>query len=190
MDKNSKPTQKFDDQVKDTQVNQSTEKELEQLQNEIKTLAATIDKVEDEKLKLENSLKKALADYINLEKTIDNRIEIRAMHLKKDLAKGIIEVLDDLKYAYDAQTQIEMTAEVKAWAEGMFQSADKLNKALESIGITKMILNVGDEFNSSLHEAVAVVPGEKNGTIHEIVQAGFMLGEIVVRPARVVVVKA
>ncbi len=47
----------------------------------------------------------------------------------------------------------------------------------------------GERFDPQLHEAVAQLPveGAKSGTVVEVYQRGYRLGEVVLRPARVVV---
>src|SRR5581483_471564 len=48
---------------------------------------------------------------------------------------------------------------------------------------------VGERFDPQLHEAVAQIPAEgaESGTVVEVYQRGYRLGEVVIRPARVVV---
>ena len=47
----------------------------------------------------------------------------------------------------------------------------------------------GERFDPQLHEAVAQLPveGTESGTVVEVYQRGYRLGEVVIRPARVVV---
>ena len=47
----------------------------------------------------------------------------------------------------------------------------------------------GERFDPQLHEAVAQQPveGAESGTVVEVYQRGYRLGEVVIRPARVVV---
>lgn len=176
---------------KDSNTN-SLEERILVLEAEIKELATTIDTVEDEKLVVENQLKKALADYQNLERSIGGRIENRVVHMKKEMAGEVIAVLDDLVFAQQARDSLQLSNDEAAWADGMLGLGVKLEKALEGLGITRITTEIGGEFNANYHEAVAVIDPQKGdvpGTVKEIVQHGYLSGEIVIRPARVVVVK-
>jgi len=169
-----------------------TDEKLKEFEAELKELALTIDSVEDEKLEVTNQLKKALADYQNLERSISTRIETRVGHLKKGMAESIIEVLDDLKFAQEAKAKLNLRDDELAWADGMVASVRKITKALDVLGVTEIEVKAGDEFDANKHEAMAVVEaeeGDEAGTIKQVVQTGYEFGELVIRPARVLVTK-
>ena len=66
---------------------------------------------------------------------------------------------------------------------------ESLKRNLEALGIVQVGAQ-GDEFNPDVHEALTAVATEDQGaanTIAEVVQVGFVKGERLVRPARVVV---
>lgn len=168
-----------------------THEELEQLRAQIKELALSIDEVEDEKLEITNKLKKALADYQNLERSIENRMEIKLRQLKKGLAESLIPIVDDTKFAIEASEKLDMTAEVKAWVSGTIDTLEKMKGALSELGVEVVVVTKGDEFDSSIHEALTVVngTGQKSNTVVEMIQPGYVLGDQVIRSARVVVAK-
>jgi molecular chaperone GrpE len=178
--------------IKDGKIKEDIEIKFLKLEDELKQLAGTIDTVEDEKLEVTNQLKKALADYQNLERSINSRIETRVSHLKKGMADSIIEVLDDLKFAEEAKKTLSLSENEESWADGMVASVRKINKALDVLGITEIEVEVGGEFNANKHEAMAVVDAEEGdvaGAIKQVVQTGYEFGELVIRPARVLVTK-
>lgn len=153
----------------------------------IKQFADTIDKLEDEKLLIQNQLKKALADYANLERDLDKRIEARSVQMKLQIAMTLMNVLDDISLAVSASQNLKLNEEGTAWLEGIKATLSHIEKAVSEFGIVRMEVNKGDPFNSSMHEALGTVNEGEKGKIHEIIQPGYMLGEIVVRPARVIV---
>lgn len=164
----------------------------DQIEQEVQNLAQAIDQVEDEKLEIENKLKKALADYQNLERSIATRIDNRLVHLKKDLVGGIMESLDDLMFAQQAREGLQLSEDTASWADGILGITQKLEKSLAEIGVETIPVERGGEFNANLHEAVAVVDPEKGdtpGSIKEIIQKGYKIGEFILRPARVIVIK-
>lgn len=167
------------------------ENRILELESKIKELALTIDTVEDEKLEIENKWKKALADYQNLEKGIENRIQIKSVSLKKDLAAGLMEVVTDVQYMKKAKDDLgELSDAVSAWVNGTYGAFEKLEKVLDRLGIELLQVKKGDKFDSSVHEAIAVLPeGGKNDEIIEVVQPGFKIDGVIVQNPKVVVCK-
>ncbi len=161
------------------------------LEEKIKELALTIDEVEDEKLEIENKLKKALADYINLEQGIDRRVQSRLEQVKVDLGRSIIEIMDDFFYALEASKKLKLDESTKAWMQGISSTIGKMKNVLGTLNIEMMNVQKGDPFDFSKHEALGTVEekGLKEDTIQEVVQPGYMMGENIVRPARVIVCK-
>ena len=159
------------------------------LEKKVQELAGIIDQVEDEKLEVENKLRKALADYINLEEQINRRVETKVEQEKFDLAKGLIEILDDFYYALQAGRKLKMDDATKAWMEGIESTIEKMRKILENFGIKMMDIKEGSSFDTAKCEALGTVKQGKNNTVQEVIQPGYTMGENVVRPARVIVCK-
>ncbi len=161
----------------------------EELEKKVQELAKIIDQVEDEKLEVENNLKKALADYINLEEQINKRVGMKIEQEKLSLAKNLVEILDDFYYALKASENLEMNESTKSWVEGVKSTIGKLSKILETFGIKMIEIEKGLEFDSSKCEALGTTKEGKENTIQEIVQPGYTMGNHIVRPARVIVCK-
>ncbi len=159
------------------------------LEKKVQELAGIIDEVEDEKLEVENKLKKALADYINLEEQINRRVEMKVEQEKLGLAKNLIEVLDDFYYALEAGKKLKMDEATKSWMEGMNSTIEKMRKVMESFGIKMMNIEKNMKFDSSKCEALGTTKQGKDNTIQEVVQPGYTMGDHIVRPARVIVCK-
>ena len=73
--------------------------------------------------------------------------------------------------------------------EGMTLIHQKFMKTLESQGVTKIEANNAD-FDTDLHEAVAMVPGmgdDKKGKVIDCLQQGYKLNDKVIRHAKVAV---
>jgi molecular chaperone GrpE len=163
--------------------------ENEKLREEIRKLALTIDEVEDEKQEKENQLKKALADYQNLEKGIDSRVNSRIFQERKKIAQDLMEIFDDIKFGVQASQKLELGEDAQAWLEGVVGTMNKIERALDKIGVSVIEVEKGDKFDTDTHEAIAVVDeGDKN-TIHEVIQQGYELDGSVIRAAKVVVNK-
>jgi molecular chaperone GrpE len=98
----------------------------------------------------------------------------------------VLGVYDDLGRALQAAEQGD-PATIVPGVRGVRES---LERSLEAIGVRR-VGDVGDAFDPAHHEALAVVPageGREPGVIAEVFETGFLRGERLVRPARVVVV--
>jgi molecular chaperone GrpE len=160
---------------------------VDQLEKKIQDLALTIDKVEDEKLKVENQLKRALADYHNLLKDYEKRDKLRLGQIKRDLFDIIVPTLDALMLAEVTSRDIKMDQKGESWLQGILATIEGMKKGLKEMGFEQYAPKKGDDFDSDIHEAVATVSQGEKGKIYDTVQPGYILDGLVVRPARVVI---
>lgn len=186
--KNKKDTQGVT-KIKGNEIKQ-LEREIARLENDIKELALTIDKVEDEKLEVLNQLKRALADYQNLEANTQKRLNLLFLQSRKSLAEKLIPVVDDITMAIKAKEGVNFDEQSISWANGVIELLNKLEKSLEEIGLKKFVPEKGTNFDPSVHEALTVVESEKGGLIYDVIQPGYILDDVVIRPSRVVVTKS
>jgi len=126
---------------------------------------------------LENQLKRALADYQNLEKRMAEEKSYWIKIANKDLLLRLLPGLDNL-----------ILAEKHTQDEGIGLSIKHFIDILENEGVKK-IETVGKDFDPKLMEAITTQEGEE-GKIIEEVRAGYMLYESVLRPAQVIVGKS
>ena len=130
--------------------------------------------------------------YIRLQAEFDN-FRKRTLREKMDLVqsggadvlKSMLSVLDDIYRAMDASQKSD---DITSLREGEKLVAQKFCDALRQKGVTEIEAQ-DKEFDSDLHEAVArFAAGEdKRGKVIDVVQRGYMLGEKVLRYAKVVV---
>ena len=126
---------------------------------------------------LENQLKRALADYQNLEKRIANEKSSWILASNKNLLLKLLPGLDSLLLA-EIHTQDEG---VKIWIKHFLD-------ILEQEGVKK-IETAGKDFDPNLMEAITTQEGE-DGKVLEEVRSGYMLFDQVLRPAQVIVGKS
>lgn len=122
------------------------------------------------------------AEYDNFRKrTIKEREQIKAKALS-DAALKLLPVLDNLDRAMPLINS-EKDSPLK---QGVELIAKSLNDAFEKIGITKIPAE-NETFDPNLHEAVMHVDDDSagDGIIVEELQAGYMLGETVIRHSMV-----
>jgi molecular chaperone GrpE len=124
------------------------------------------------------------ADFENFRKRIARDSAAAQERGAIALAKELLPALDNLDRAIDA------AAKDDPLLQGVRLVRSELGAALARTGIESFSPD-GEAFDPTLHEAVATAPqppdGAQSGTVVEVYQAGYRLGENVIRPARVVV---
>ncbi len=124
--------------------------------------------------------KRARADLENLQKrTADNRVREHAA-IKSKVAESLIALSDNF------HSLIDHAPETKdPWVEGVLHVARQFDQTLQDLGV-ETISDTGGTFDPAIHEAVEEVKGDQSpGTVVELVQAGYKIGEYVIRPAKV-----
>ena len=99
---------------------------------------------------------------------------------------AILPVIDDMERAIDNGSKTDDPAVLR---EGMELIYQKFMKALESLGVKKIDTENAD-FDTDMHEAVAMVPGmgdDKKGKVIDCLQTGYQLNDKVIRHAKVAV---
>src|SRR3989344_8311527 len=131
-------------------------------------------KIENQELELENQLRRALADYQNLEKRITEERSSWIRTANKSLILKLLPVLDNL-----------LLAKKHISDEGLNLSVQKFLDILAEEDI-EQIETTGRDFDPNTMECVSVVEGEENKVLEEI-RAGFSINGETLRPAQVVV---
>ena len=125
-------------------------------------------------------LKRVQAEYANYRRRTEEQREIEIERAKGSVAKGLLPVLDDLDRAEKHGDLAEGTP--------FAQIAEKLRGVAERIGLVTYGA-AGEVFDPQQHEAIfqQPTPGATETTILEVVEVGYRLGSIELRPAKVVV---
>ncbi|MBI4036452.1 nucleotide exchange factor GrpE [Candidatus Daviesbacteria bacterium] len=130
---------------------------------------------------LENQLKRAVADYHNLEKRVSEGRSELTNFVGAELIKRLLPVLDHLERALSSASELEKES---GWFKGVELAVKEFEQVLQSEGLEE--IPADGVFNPSLHEAVDTRDGENN-MILEVVKKGYNLNGKVLRPAQVVV---
>ena len=100
----------------------------------------------------------------------------------QDIMTSLLPILDDLERAIEANNYDK--------AHGVVLIYNKLKSTLETKGLKEMENPIGKVLNTEMHEAISMVPTEKKkqkNKIIDTVEKGYLLGEKVIRHAKVVV---
>jgi molecular chaperone GrpE len=138
---------------------------------------------------LENLLKKALADYQNLEKNIDRRISLKDFQMRKYLVERFLPVLDGIYMSEQVADKMDIPDEIEAWFDGVENILDGIEDIFEEIGVKEIEVEKGDDFDPNIHEAITTVKEGKDGKIFDVLQPGFEMNKEIIRPTRVIVSK-
>lgn len=130
---------------------------------------------------LENALKRAVADYHNLEKRVsEGRSELTTWGTI-ELIKKLLTVLDYLEQSTTGASEEEKKS---SWFKGVEMAVKSFKDVLKSEGLEE--ISADGLFDPSLHEALDTQPGEDN-KILSVARKGYKLNGKVLRPAGVVV---
>lgn len=126
---------------------------------------------------------RAKAEFVNYKKRVTRDREQYNQEAVGKVVKNYLSVVDDLERALKKQPQNEESA---AWANGIELIYRKMVSALENDGVMLMDAD-GKMFDPNLHEAVAKIEStnHESGQIVDVIQSGYMIGDRVLRPARV-----
>ena len=161
-----------------------TEAEVEESEPELAPtpddLLATLTAERDEYLALAQRVQ---ADFENYRKRAVRDQERLVAHAHERLVRELLPVLDDLERALEAAARHEEAQLV----DGVQLVERALRGALAKEGLTE--IETAGQFDPHVHEALLTQPSADTepGTVLEVVQRGYRLGDRVVRPARVIV---
>jgi molecular chaperone GrpE len=141
-----------------------------------------------------DKLLRTLAEMENLRRRTEREVTDARVYGIASFAREVLAVADNMHRALEAigpQLREHADAKVKALIEGVELTERELMKALEKGGVKKFSPQ-GAKFDPNVHQAMfemenAEVPP---GHVAQVIQAGYMIGERVLRPALVAVAKA
>ena len=141
---------------------------------------AAVAEASDEDKDLLLDLKRVQAEYANYRRRTEEQREVEVARAKGAVAKGLLPVLDDLDRAEQHGDLAEGTA--------FSTIAQKLRSTLERFGLVSFG-EKGESFDPQVHEAIAQVPvpGTEQDTVLDVIERGYRLGDVELRPAKVAV---
>ncbi len=127
--------------------------------------------------------KRAKADFLNYKKKEEQRVSQMIQFSNEQIIKDMLHVLDSFDLALE-------TLKDEAVKKGVFLIRSQFEDVLKKHGLEKVMISEGQEFDPSVHEAIASIPSQKPpGIIVDEVERGYMLHGKLIRPARVKVSK-
>jgi molecular chaperone GrpE len=148
---------------------------------------------EREHAEMKDRLLRALAEMENLRKRTEREIADSRLYSVTSFARDLLVVADNMRRALETvPPELRNTAEsgVKALIDGVELTERELLKALEKNGV-RQFTPQGEKFDPNVHQAMFEIPDATvpAGSVVQVVQPGYMIGDRVLRPALVGVSK-
>ncbi len=155
------------------------------MERDFEALLADAQKEKDEYLEL---ARRTQADFENFRKRMAAEVQAAGVRGKSDLIREVVPALDDLERALQAAGLDPEGDSEDGLAHGVLLVFRSLRETLQRNGVDAVDPK-GEKFDPQWHEALSTVAveGVEPGTVVEVMQKGYKLGEQLVRPARVVV---
>jgi len=150
---------------------------------EMETLKNDLQKARREAQENSEGWQRERADFANFRKRLERDQALTSQTITINVLKKYLVVLDDMERAVKTRPTEGVGA---AWAEGVELILRKLQGILEAEGVTRIPAE-SELFDPNRHEAITHEPSpdHESGAIIEVLQQGYMLGDRVIRPARV-----
>lgn len=153
-----------------------------QLESQVAEMDAALNTSRQEAANNWDKYIRQVAEMDNFRKRQERMREDRIKRYKKELLEKVVAVMDNLERALNYQDSMNR----EGLQQGLRMVQWQLSEILRTEGLTP-VPTVGQRFDPHIHEAVETVEDsdQPEGMVVEEIQKGYMLGEDMLRPARV-----
>lgn len=173
--------------------NQEQEIQNNETKEKVENLAEEqIKKLEEEKSSLNDKLLRTLAELENTRRRAKEDLEKSAKFAITNFVSDLVVVAENFFMASEnaPKDEIEKIPTIKNYADAIVMTEKELMKILEKNQV-KRIFPLHEKFDHNLHEAISQIESEKEeGTVLQVIQAGYAIADRLIRPALVVVSKS
>jgi len=151
----------------------------------VKKLRDDLKKARADKEEYLTGWQRAKADYINLQKEMEQVRANTSLVTKEKMVEGLLPAIDSFDMAMSNKEAWEKVDQ--GWRTGVEYIYQQIISGLADVGV-QIIDKVGVPFDPSLHQSIESVSTDdqsKDHTIEKVIQAGYKIGDRVIRPARV-----
>jgi molecular chaperone GrpE len=147
-------------------------------------LAALLKQAEDEASRLKDAWLRAMAETDNVRKLAQNDVAKAHKYAIERFAQELLAVKDALE-----QTLATPSASIQALRDGVELTLKNLNAAFDKAQIVA-VDPAADKYDPHRHQAMTMVESDQPaGTVAQVFQKGYLLGDRILRPALVSVAK-
>ncbi len=151
---------------------------MDDVQDSLSVEAKEIEELKKQVEDLTNNWKRAVADYQNMEKRVEREREDLAKFFNLQLVSKLTSVLENLNLAARHLND-----------GGLDITAKELKNIISEQGVSEIEVKVGDNFDPNFQECVELVNGEEDQKVVAVIASGYIIGDRVIRPAKVKVSK-
>jgi molecular chaperone GrpE len=145
-----------------------------------------------ENAELKDRVLRTLAEMEDLRRRTEREVADSRVYAIQSFARDLVGVADNIQRALDAvrDSGVALEGPAKALVDGVELTERELLKVLEKNGVRKFDPK-GEKFDPNLHQAMFEVPDTRvpSGSVVQVIQPGFAIGDRVLRPALVGVSK-
>lgn len=175
------------------EINRQAEAEAAQETSPEPTAEDRVAQLEAEKTELRDQLLRTVAEMENLRKRTEREIADTRSYAIAGFARDMLVATDNLSRALmviPAEARETAEGTLKSLIEGIEMTEREMQRLLQKNGVIPIIAE-GEKFDPHRHQAMFEVPDPSvpEGTVVQVVQAGYAIGERVLRPAMVGVAK-
>jgi len=143
---------------------------------------------------MRDRLLRALADAENTRRRAERDREDALKYSITKFARDVLSVADNLRRALasvDDEARAQGGEALTALLDGVSVTERELLNIFTQHGIKQVNPEAGEKFDPNLHQAMAEVPGtgQPNGTVVQVTQIGYTIGDRLLRPAMVLVAR-
>ena len=158
----------------------SQERDYNVLREKYDKICKDYDRLNNEKRELEQLLKRLAADFDNYKKRVETDKKSFSDYCKKELIQRLLTIVDNFELA------LNNTKDHEQFVKGVEMIYSQLMTFLENEGV-KTINCENQVFDPKLHEPLMIKNGDEDNKILEVIQKGYFLNDILLRPAKVIV---
>jgi molecular chaperone GrpE len=165
--------------------------ESQQEEQKEKTLEEKISELQNQLEQANDRTLRALAEVDNSRRLAKQELEKTLKYSISKFASDLIVVVENffLASANSPKEELEKSETLKNYANAINMTEKELIKTLEKHGVVR-IFPLKEKFNHNFHEALSQAESdEEQGTVLQVIQAGYSLNDRLLKPALVVVAK-
>jgi molecular chaperone GrpE len=165
-------------------------KKIKELDKKVEQLEKQLEELTVEKHDLFEQLQRVSADYANFQKRAPKQIADSVAYEKKAVLRSFLPSIDNFEHALSHASTAKGQDALDNLIKGVQMVFDHMLDALKAHDV-KRIDAMEQPFDPNLHEAMMrrSEPDKDDDTVLEVYQAGYMIGEQVLRPSKVIVNK-
>jgi molecular chaperone GrpE len=143
-----------------------------------------IDSKDQKIVELDHALKRALADFENFRKRVENERQGMASYAKVRIIEDLLPIIDNFTRAIN---HLPNNLKTDGWASGIQAIYRQFEDFLAGLELQPIKPDPGTPFDPKVHEAISHEPNETIATDHilETIETGYSVNGQVIRPAKV-----